>query len=172
MVHSHSFPKIQKLSPKYCTPTRKTKHQWTDDSFLLNLSTLLPLLRESNLDLLRFASLPGKGRFVFFFFLVFKPLQAQQESKPKWLSQPALDFISQPLPKASNPDFPEVPLTSRPSCPQWHQYIQLHDACQGKIKKHSLQTNILLLSHRFIMHIPEIWNKRKPASFSDNSCFE
>lgn len=87
MVHSHSFPKIQKLSPKYCTPTRKTKHQWTDDSFLLNLSTLLPLLRESNLDLLRFASLPGKDRFVFFFSLSLNPSKpSKNPNQSGWAS--------------------------------------------------------------------------------------
>lgn len=102
MVHSHSFPKIQKLSPKYCTPPRKTTHQWRDDSFLLRLNTLLPLLkRESNLDFWGLHHFLVKAHFVIFFFFspVFKPLQVQPESK---VAEPACITLYQPAFDQSN----------------------------------------------------------------------
>lgn len=82
-----------------------------------------------------------KAHFIFFFSSFnlpypYKPSQNLNQSK--WLSQPALHFISQPLTKASNEDLLELPLTCRPSFTKWHRYIQLHDVCQRKIKESTI----------------------------------
>lgn len=82
-----------------------------------------------------------KAHFIFCFSSFhlpypFKPSQNLNERK--WLSQLALHFISQLLTKASNKDLLEVPPTSRPSFPKWHQYTQLRDVCQRKIKESTI----------------------------------